>query len=281
MAHRHYGKLSEVWKHLILAELLHRHGSRRFWETHAGSAVYPLTHDPYRDHGVFWFLDHSASKRGLDESAYKKLLQGLPQKDGYPVYYPGSPMVAMLEIGEKAQEFIFCDIANESIEDLRRQAHALGLAGVTRCVQDDGVTAIWNAAQTATRSSEIVIHIDPFDPFEASGPRGLSPLDLCRRLAERGFRTVYWYGYGKSDEQAFAWQELAPGLSGTVKTLWCGDLILASEAGRSGNSTHHMDPIVGSGVVLANFPMEDLERCYQDAPLLQGSGALLFTSMRL
>jgi 23S rRNA A2030 N6-methylase RlmJ len=50
---RHFAELGDVWKHLPLAEILHMDPPRVYWETHAGSASYPLTESPSRLHGLF------------------------------------------------------------------------------------------------------------------------------------------------------------------------------------------------------------------------------------
>ncbi len=39
MANRHFGRIGDVWKHLPLAEILLLETPRRYWETHAGSAL--------------------------------------------------------------------------------------------------------------------------------------------------------------------------------------------------------------------------------------------------
>jgi 23S rRNA A2030 N6-methylase RlmJ len=52
MANTHFSKLSDVWKHAALAEVLEREPPRRYAETHAGSGAYPIVHDGERQFGI-------------------------------------------------------------------------------------------------------------------------------------------------------------------------------------------------------------------------------------
>jgi hypothetical protein len=54
MANIHYGNIGDVWKHLPLAEILSMEAPNTYWESHAGSSQYPLTHSAERDYGVFF-----------------------------------------------------------------------------------------------------------------------------------------------------------------------------------------------------------------------------------
>ena len=60
MANHHYGRIGDIWKHLPLAEILEIEQPAEYWESHGGSARYPLTHSWQRDFGVFYFLSHAA-----------------------------------------------------------------------------------------------------------------------------------------------------------------------------------------------------------------------------
>jgi len=65
MANHHFGKLADVWKHLVLDEVLAEMNPDRYAETHAGSATYPMVDDPERRFGVLGFLDGLASDDAL------------------------------------------------------------------------------------------------------------------------------------------------------------------------------------------------------------------------
>ncbi len=45
MTNRHFGGFADLWKHLVLTEVLAAVKPQRYAETHAGSAAYPLLDD--------------------------------------------------------------------------------------------------------------------------------------------------------------------------------------------------------------------------------------------
>lgn len=56
MTNRHFGTIGDIWKHLLLAEILRVEKPFSYWESHADSALYTLTHSIQRDYGVFYFI---------------------------------------------------------------------------------------------------------------------------------------------------------------------------------------------------------------------------------
>jgi hypothetical protein len=87
---RHFARLGDAWKHPPLAELLRLNPPLQYWETHAGSAVHPLSESPDRLHGALRFLREAPAEPHLADCAYLQVLRQMPQA------YPGSPMLAML-----------------------------------------------------------------------------------------------------------------------------------------------------------------------------------------
>src|SRR6266536_2169837 len=80
----HFAELGDVWKHLPLAEILHVDPPRAYWETHAGSASYPLTESPSRLHGALRFLSLAPYDPDLGSCAYLAALRHEPG------VYPGT-----------------------------------------------------------------------------------------------------------------------------------------------------------------------------------------------
>lgn len=62
MANRRFGRVGDVWRHLPLLEVLALESPAEYWETHSGAALYPLTHSPGRDYGVYHFVKHAKSR---------------------------------------------------------------------------------------------------------------------------------------------------------------------------------------------------------------------------
>jgi 23S rRNA A2030 N6-methylase RlmJ len=71
MANRHFGKISDVWKHGALAEVLEREPPARYAETHAGSGAYAVVHDREREFGILRFLEVAPRFAALARSQYR------------------------------------------------------------------------------------------------------------------------------------------------------------------------------------------------------------------
>jgi 23S rRNA A2030 N6-methylase RlmJ len=125
MANRHFGKLSDVWKHAALAEVLEREPPQRYAETHAGSGAYPIVHDRERQFGILRFLDVAAGFGLLARSRYRATAASWLTGHGH---YPGSPLLAMTALGD-ASSYLLCDLDPGSAADLRRWARELSLHG--------------------------------------------------------------------------------------------------------------------------------------------------------
>lgn len=242
----HFGELGDVWKHLPLAEILRLNPPRRYWETHAGSAAYPLTKSPARLHGALRFLEHAPNDPSLQNCAYLQALQEMPG------LYPGSPQLAVRALGKEAG-YIFCDIDPESAASLRTAVHGFQAA----VFEEDGVSVISREAQRGhVDPSSVLVHIDPFDPHERFDPNGKTPLELAASLAAAGYRVFFWYCYDTADLRGWARDEiaaLAPGVD-----LWCGDVLMPASfiyPDRSGPW--------GCGIVLANATVAEVAVCEQ------------------
>jgi 23S rRNA A2030 N6-methylase RlmJ len=111
MANHHYGRIGDIWKHLPLAEILEIEQPAEYWESHGGSARYPLTHSWQRDFGVFYFLAHAAKSEALNASRYRKVLAECGD------FYPGSSEIAKRVLGPDTA-FLLCDTDPESVRSL-------------------------------------------------------------------------------------------------------------------------------------------------------------------
>lgn len=266
MTNPHFAKFADVWKHLPLDEALSAERPRRYWETHAGSAMYPLTPSPERRYGVYWLWDHLDRSELLRGSAYVRLLRGLPEVDGYPARYPGSAMQAMLLLGRGADQYLLCDRDPASARDLDHGARLAGVADLADCHEGDGRDRIAAAIESLADARPLFVHIDPFDSFER-GAGGLSPIDLMNALTRLGARVMYWYGYEDPGDRGWIVHVLE-----SSGSSWCGDVLLP-ERDESG--------LLGCGVLLANMTERTYERCarlgrelvrvYTDAVLPSGS----------
>ena len=267
MANRHFGKLSDVWKHAVLAEVLEREPPRRYAETHAGSGAYPMVYDEEREFGILRFLNVAAGSEVLASCRYRKVAASWINGHGV---YPGSALLAMTVLGD-ATSYLLCDLDPGSTADLRRWARELSLR---RCqiTQADGMAAV---AALLDRDADTagLVHIDPFDP-DARGPAGYSALDIAARVASSGTPLVCWYGYDQPGEQAWAYTRLA---AQTNAPLWCGDVMVTGTSSTAGDLGRATTPGTGFGVILANVQADTVCACMAVGNALADaySGALL------
>lgn len=256
MVNHHFGKFADVWKHLVLLEVLSLEGPQRYAETHAGSAANPMVDDTERRFGVLGFLELAAGAPILERSRYRTVLNRLGD---VREFYPGSGLLAMRELGNETA-YLLCDLDPSSAADLRGWSANLG---IDRCevLESDGISATsgWLNGIDSTYDSRTVVHIDPFDPH-LPGSDGRSSLDLAVELITSRHGLVYWYGYSRSDQSAWAYQTL---YAHTRESLWCGDMMLVDgEPGiRDGDLGNATTVGTGCGIVLANVADRTLAAC--------------------
>lgn len=295
MANRHYGKIGDIWKHLPLAEILTIEKPYQYWETHAGSAQYPLTHSWERDYGVFYFLEHAAESLLLKSSAFFHLLDGFKQEDGQLPIYPASPLIAMTLLRPNAKNYLFCDIDGGSLDTIWDSASTIGIPDAdVKCVQDDGVATVLKAASKLS-TNEVAgtfIHIDPYEPFQES-KTGLAPIDLFCQASQQGAKAMLWYGYDSLDYQRFCWESIKSSFAAnkldTSIPLWRGEITLSA----INNPDFKMNPgVLGCGILCSNLSEramlacselgEDLAKIYRNASFPNGhSGAIEFATVPL
>jgi 23S rRNA A2030 N6-methylase RlmJ len=253
MANHHFGKLADVWKHLVLDEVLVDLQPNRYAETHAGSATYAMVDDAERGYGVSGFLD-GLTETALTTAAFTTTVAGFVNRQ--PAVYPGSALQATTLLGDDC-EYLLCDEDPVSAADLRGWADRLHL-GNCDVAERDGMTAV--RAWLATKDTPAVVHIDPFDAFarDAGGP---SAIEFAAEVAEAGHRLVYWYGVDNPDERAWASTDLQ---SRTSAPLWWGDLMVGPLEGPipdDGDLGLATTAGTGCGVVLANVSASLQARC--------------------
>ncbi|GAA1614321.1 MULTISPECIES: hypothetical protein [Kribbella] len=258
MANHHFGKFADIWKHLVLNEVLAAAKPKRYAETHAGSAAYPIVDDAERRYGVLGFLEWSGSQP-LASAPYTHVVSEFASKQ--PPEYPGSALQAMRMLGDDAA-YLLCDLDPASASDLRTWAARLGL-GNCEVAERDGMAAVreWMTGTTST-----VVHIDPFDPF-ARANGAPSAVGLAAEVAEAGHVLVYWYGYSVPAERAWAVEKIR---AGTTAPVWWGDFLATTDGatrddGDLGSAT---SAGTGSGVVLANVSADVVGRCTELAGAL-------------
>ncbi len=295
MANIHYGKIGDIWKHLPLAEILTIEAPTKYWESHAGSSHYALTHSPERDYGIFYFAHAASHSEILTHSVYLQLLKG--EKPNGPLrLFPGSPLLAMKVLQPQNPAFLFCDLDPQSLSTITDDGARVGLSpDAVQVVQGDGI-GLLNRLLASLDSLEIrntFAHLDPYLPFAANA-EGITSVDLFCEMSRRGGKTMLWYGFDSKSSQEHIHQQLqhafhAPPFHPTVDQLWCGEITL--------NAIHIPDypfnpGVMGCGIILSNMSNasqtackhlgEALETLYASATLPHHqSGALTFSERPL
>ena len=284
MANPHFGEIGDVWKHLVLGDVLDRMRPSRYWETHAGSGTYALDRSWEREYGVFTLLREAPRAPALNASRFLGLVRTLPPGENGTERYPGSPRLAMEVLGDRAT-YRFCDVDAASVADLTRTARELDLQDLVRVERADGLATVWFAAQalSASEAAETLVLLDPFDEAQRSVD-DMDSLDLFARLAAGGFPTLMWVGY--DDVAARDAIDARTGVDGVASQRFHIDTALLR-----GETTLHPG-VAGCGMVLVNLPAEvvdhverlgrQLEASYDEALMPDGTpGGLRFTRVDL
>jgi len=284
VTNRHFGRISEVWKHLVLAEALASERPDAFLDTHAGDALYPAVDDPERRYGALTFNEVADRDAVLHESAYAAVLS--PLRRGATLSgIPGGPLVAMGVLGNAA-EYVFCDLDPESTDNIRDVAMRHGLSSV-RVLNADGMGSVRDAI-SSLEPSRTAVFMDPFD-HRLVGSAGLSALDLASEVARAGALLVYWYGYNRIDQRRWIFNVLTE--RAQAHSWWCGDVMVSAESVdmTTGDLGVASSPGTGSGLVCANVSKTTIERvtvlgtalaaAYSNRPLPTGiTGSLDFST---
>jgi 23S rRNA A2030 N6-methylase RlmJ len=279
MANRHFGNIGDVWKHVVLAEVLEREPPAWYAETHAGSGAYAVVHSGGREYGFLHFLEVAPRFPVLARSPYCAIASSYVESDRR--LYPGSALLAMTVLGDTTS-YLLCDLDRDSVIDLRRWSRELDLHNC-EVVEADGMAAVAARLDSETHRPGLV-HIDPFDR-DARAPGSYSALQVAARVADSGTGLVYWYGYDEPGTQGLAHKQLA---ALTRAPLWCGEVTVTG-ANDSLADRDHSATLRTFGIILANVQEgtagacaalgNALARAYDDAVLPDGArGNLAFTS---
>ncbi len=190
MANPHFANLGDVWKHLLLTEIISWLRPGQYVETHAGSASYRLTDDGERGLGAEIFLSASAETEPLRSSPYRRHILDLARRA--EPSYPGSPLLAMMLLGP-ACRYAFYDTDPASVADLQAARERLGLRDKAVVICGDGLAETTALLQAHALGADSLVHVDPFD-FRMARPGVVSALELVTRLAAARIPTFAWYG---------------------------------------------------------------------------------------
>jgi hypothetical protein len=229
MANTHFAEIGDVWKHLPLAEVLAIERPGRYWETHAGSALYPLTPSPQRDFGAYQLLADANQAAALQRSTYVRLLHQLGSADPGGSY-PGSAYIAMAVLGTTVGDYRLGDADPASAADLRATAAQLVEGDRVTVVDGDGVTAILTALSTLAPAAAWTTFalLDPTSRWSQLWPASAQP-SYGPGSPTKGYRPCCGTSSRRSPTTprsrlrftATAWT-WAPSRCGRERSLWPG-----------------------------------------------------------
>jgi hypothetical protein len=241
VANVHFGNLADVFKHVVLGEVLETVRPAEYWESHVGRAVYEETGAVTleRVHGVHTFWRLSEELSGLRQRGYGRALRDCNAQAGAAGeaaalrWIPGSALVArriLAGAGTEVRRFLLCDTDAESLMNVR-ETLLRGDEGMKEmaikeleCVQDDGVSVLRGAWMLLPEAwaGAVTALLDPYE-IGAVSEAQITPLELACEVAARGVRVLLFYTF--NDEAARARQRDAIGAA-------LGKVGLAGRGGR-------------------------------------------------
>jgi len=218
MANPHFANLGDVWKHLLLTEVIGCLRPTQYIETHAGSASYQFVDDAERGFGAKIFLSASFDSEPLGSSPYRRHV--LEFVRGVEPMYPGSPLLAMMLLGH-ACRYVFCDIDPASVADLEAARERLELRDNVEVINSDGIAETMALMRANALGPASLVHVDPFD-FQEAGPGGVSALELVTCLAAASIPTFAWYGLASSSGAHDLFHQVT--IEAPAVRAWCAEL---------------------------------------------------------
>lgn len=243
-AYTHYGKQADVFKHLILCEVLNNEMPTVYIDTNSACATYQLEHTPEQNHGVYHFLQNALRIDKLKNSLYYKQERDAALKD---CYY-GSPALAMKVVRKNADKYYFFDLESKSLENVKTFAaheHLDNRIIIQNCDSTKGVMDL-----LPTLSETTFLHIDPYE-IDVKGIGGHTYFDIFAQATKLGMKCLLWYGFMTLDDQSRLDKYIASHLQKTNFQNVLGSKLIMNNIKKE---TIPCNPgVVGSGLLASNL----------------------------
>lgn len=192
-AYTHYGKQADVFKHLVLGEVLHNEQPKVYIDTNSACAIYQLEHTPEKDYGIYHFLRETSISSKLRNSFYFKLEKEAIRKG---CYY-GSPALAM-KILKQTTRYYFFDLESKSLDNIFRFAKQEYLDNYIIMRNCDSTKGVMELLPALPKQS--FLHIDPYE-IDKRGTNGYTYLDIFIEATRLGLKCLLWYGFMTLDDK--------------------------------------------------------------------------------
>ena len=190
----HFGKQADVFKHLVLCEILQTEKPQVYVETNSASAIYRMSHTVEQQYGIYHFLEKANKEKFLRNSIYYKL-ESIEMEKGN---YLGSPALAMNILEKRASQYIFFDIEKDALENIELYAGQIELETHIQTYHADSLEGVIKLLPTLPKSS--FLHIDPYE-IDKKGISGISYLDILIKATQAGIKCLLWYGFMTEDDK--------------------------------------------------------------------------------
>ncbi|WP_274652601.1 23S rRNA (adenine(2030)-N(6))-methyltransferase RlmJ [Paenibacillus humicola] len=265
MPYTHYGEIGDIWKHLPLCSILNEERPASYVETNAAYPAYRLDRTENRNFGIYYLFEQAGRdhRQTIGRSDYMKLVGRIPGNQGNELHaYLGSPGLAMNML-RNSSRYLFCDIEKEPLQRITEYAERQGLITQVRTMQGDSVDRLWHDIDGM--GPETFLHIDPYRIFERNGS-GRCYFDLFAKAAERGIKTMLWYGFETLDDRSDLHAKMRASLPVRVTELYGREIYVES----IGQSVISVNPgVPGCGILTANLSQASVTACRRHAAELE------------
>ena len=240
----HYGKQADVFKHLVLCEVLNNEQPTVYIDTNSACAVYQLAHTPEQNHGIYHFLQNASANAKLKGSVYYKLESNAVLKG----YYYGSPALAMKVVKENADKYYFFDLESKSLENVRKFANHEHLDNRIIIKNCDSTKGVMDLLPTLPETT--FLHIDPYE-INVKGLGGYTYFDIFVQATLLGMKCLLWYGFMTLDDMSRLDKYIAFHLQKTDIQNVVGSKLIMNNVKK--DTIPYNPGVLGSGLLASNL----------------------------
>lgn len=275
VAYTHFGKQPDVFKHLILCEVLHNEKPQVYVETNSACAIYTMTRTPEQEYGIYHFLNEIIKSSTLKNSLYYQL-ENENMANGN---YLGSPALAMKIMDKNVQEYLFFDLEESALENIESFATHQTIMPPIKTFNCDSIDGVLKLLPSLPKTT--FLHIDPYE-IDKRNNNGYTYLDVLINATRLGMKCLLWYGFMTISDKTRLNKYVSEKLKkANIKDYTCSELIMNAIR----KDTIICNPgILGSGILATNLSQcsktiiqdysNKLVEIYKDAQYKEFDGSL-------
>ncbi|QJE30017.1 hypothetical protein HHO38_17725 [Parabacteroides distasonis] len=244
VAYTHFGKQPDVFKHLILCEVLHNEKPQVYVETNSACAIYTMTRTPEQEYGIYHFLNEVIKDSTLNNSLYYQL-ENENMANGN---YLGSPALAMKVLNNHVQEYLFFDLEESALENIESFAAHQTIIPPIKTFNCDSIEGALKLLPSLPQTT--FLHIDPYE-IDKRNNNGYTYLDVLINATRLGMKCLLWYGFMTINDKTRLNKYVSEKLKkANIKDYTCSELIMNAIR----KDTIVCNPgILGSGILATNL----------------------------